>query len=118
MSQGQGGGQPPIVFNEEQIAQVESLGAVLSIPHLCDYFGISKTTFYEICKRQPEVLERYKKGKYKAIGNVSKSLLQKALAGDTTSAIFYLKTQAGWKETQVNENSNITVTSNKEDVDI
>jgi len=51
-------------------------------------------------ERQPEISLRYKKGKAKAIGSVSKGLLQKAIAGDNAAAIFYLKTQAGWKETQ------------------
>jgi len=55
--------------------------------------------------RQDEVSARYKKGRAKAIGSVSKSLLQKAIAGDNTAAIFYLKTQAGWKETSVVDNT-------------
>ncbi|PWE30003.1 hypothetical protein DDZ14_16320 [Maritimibacter sp. 55A14] len=42
---------------------------------------------------------RYKRGKAKAIAHVANGLLQKARAGDTTSTIFYLKTQAGWWET-------------------
>ena len=47
---------------------------------------------------------QYKKGKARAIGTVAKGLLQKARDGDTASTIFYLKTQAGWKETQVIDN--------------
>lgn len=42
-------------------------------------------------------------GKAETIAKVAGSLVRKALSGDTTSAIFYLKTQAGWKETSVNE---------------
>jgi hypothetical protein len=49
--------------------------------------------------RNPEISERYKKGKAKAIRDVANGLRQQALSGDTTSAIFYLKTQAGWRET-------------------
>tara|TARA_R110002020_G_scaffold46027_5_gene131268 strand:+ start:7434 stop:7811 length:378 start_codon:yes stop_codon:yes gene_type:complete len=93
-------GRPPTVLNDEEIEQVEALGAGLSIEQIADYFGISKVTFYAIMERQPEVSLRYKRGKAKAIGSVSRGLLQKALDGDTASAIFYLKTQAGWKETQ------------------
>jgi hypothetical protein len=52
-----------------------------------------------ICERDPEVGERYKRGKAKAIAHVANGLLQKARAGCTTSSIFYLKTQAGWRET-------------------
>mgnify|MGYP003385565064 FL=1 len=59
---------------------------------------IGRTTFYEVMKRQPDVSERYKRGRAKAIGSVSQSLIKKAIAGDNTAAIFYLKTQAGWRD--------------------
>lgn len=94
------GGRPPITLTDEQVAQVEALGSVLSIEQIADYLGISKTTFYAIMERQPEVSERYKKGKAKAIGDVAQGLLQQARDGNTTAAMFYLKTQAGWRETQ------------------
>lgn len=94
------GGRPPITLTDEQVAQIEALGSVLSIEQIADYFGISKTTFYAIMERQPEVSERYKKGKAKAIGSVAQGLLQQAKSGNTSAAMFYLKTQAGWRETQ------------------
>lgn len=94
------GGRPAIILTDEQVAQTEALGAVLSIEQIADYFGIGKTTFYAIMDRQPEVSERYKKGKAKAIGSVAQGLLQQARDGNTTAAMFYLKTQAGWRETQ------------------
>lgn len=94
------GGRPPKKLTEEQIIQVEALGSVLSLEQLADYLGMSKTTLYAIMERQPEVSVRYKRGKAKAIGSVSQGLLKKAMSGDTASAIFYLKTQAGWRETQ------------------
>lgn len=100
MSQGEGGGRPKVTLSDEQVAQTEALGAVLSIEQIADYFGIGKTTFYAIMERQPEVNERYKKGKAKAIGSVAQGLLQQAKSGNTTAAMFYLKTQAGWRETQ------------------
>ena len=90
--------RPRKQLTDEQLAQVEALGSVLSIEQIADYFGIAKNTFYAIMERQPHVSERYKKGKAKAIGSVAKGLLQKAQSGDTASAIFYLKTQAGWRE--------------------
>jgi hypothetical protein len=99
------GGRPPTVLNDEEVAQVEALGAVLSIEQIADYFGIAKTTFYAIMERQPEVSLRYKRGKAKAIGIVSQGLLKKAREGDNTAAIFYLKTQAGWRETSVIDNT-------------
>ncbi len=93
------GGRPATVLSDEQVSQVEALGAVLSIEQIADYFGISKPTFYAIMERQPEVSLRYKAGKARAISDVAGSLLSKAREGDNSAMIFYLKTQAGWKET-------------------
>ena len=90
----------PRVLNDEELAQVEALASVLTTEQIADYFGIGRTTFYDIMSRQTDVSVRYKRGRAKAIGSVSKGLLQKAQSGDTASTIFYLKTQAGWKETQ------------------
>ena len=82
-----------------RLAQVEALASVLSSEQIADYLGVSRTTFYAIMERQPEVSERYKKGRAKALASIARSLLRKAMDGDTTSAIFYLKTQGGWRET-------------------
>lgn len=87
-----------IVFNEKQMAQVEALASVLTLEQMSDYFGIARNTFKAVCERQPEVLEHYKKGKARAIGNVAKNLLTIANEGNLTAIIFYLKTQAGWRE--------------------
>lgn len=38
-------------------------------------------------------------GKAKVITKVADSLIRQALAGNMTAAIFFLKTQAGWRET-------------------
>lgn len=86
-------------LTEEQRIQVEALAAVLSQEQIADYFGIARNTFASMAERDPDILERYKRGKAKAIGSVANGLLQKARNGDTASAIFYLKTQAGWRET-------------------
>lgn len=96
-------GRPMKKLTPAQVVEVETLAAVLSTEQVCDYFGMGKVTFLEICKRQPEVLERYKRGQSRAIGTVAKGLLQQARAGNLTAAIFYLKTRAGWRETtQIN----------------
>ncbi|WP_292019912.1 hypothetical protein [Maritimibacter sp. UBA3975] len=90
--------RPRIVLTEDQCREVETLAALLNQDQIADYFGIARNTFRAICDRDEEVLARYKKGKAKAIAHVANGLLQKARAGDTTSAIFYLKTQAGWRD--------------------
>lgn len=95
----------PITLTEAQKAEVETLAALLSQEQIADYLGICRTTFRAICDRDPEVAERYKKGKARAIAHVAKGLLMKARDGDTTSSIFYLKTQGGWRETERIEHS-------------
>ena len=95
----------PRILNDDEMAQVEALASVLSTEQIADYLGIGRTTFYTIMDRQPDVSERYKRGRAKAIGTVSQSLIKKAINGDNTAAIFYLKTQAGWKETTTQEHT-------------
>ena len=94
------GGRPAIVLTPEQKIEVETLAAVLTTEQIADYFGISRRVFYDIMDRDEEVSARYKKGKSKAIGIVAQNLIGKARNGDLGAQIFYLKTQAGWKETQ------------------
>ena len=47
--------------------------------------------------------EELKTGRVRTIAKVADSLVRQALAGNMTAAIFYLKTQAGWKESQAIE---------------
>lgn len=98
--QGEGGGAPIKTLSEEQISEVGALASVLNLQQIADYLEISRNTLSAICDRQPEVFEQIKKGKAKAIGTVAKGLVRQAMDGNTTAAIFYLKTQAGWQENQ------------------
>lgn len=92
--------RPKKTLNQSERVQLEALAQYLTLDQLADYFGIARSTLQEIIKREPDVFGIYKKGKSKAISQVAKSLIDKAIAGDTTSAIFFLKTQAGWREVQ------------------
>ena len=100
MPKGDNAGRPEIVLTDEQREQVEKLAAYLSQEQIADYFGIGKTTWFAIIQRDPDISERYKRGKAKAIGAVAQGLLQKARSGDNAASMFYLKTQAGWREKQ------------------
>lgn len=103
------GGMPTIVFDEEQIVQVEKLAAVLSKNQLSDYFGIHDDTFRAIEKRQPEVKLAFNRGKAKAIESVASNLVNQAKNGNMAAAIFYLKTQAGWSEAKEEATENDTI---------
>lgn len=110
-------GRPPIILTPDQVREVETLAALLSQDQIADYFGIARNTFRAICERDPEVFERYKRGKAKAIAHVANGLLQKARSGDTTSAIFYLKTHAGWREkAEIEHSGSVTTTGARERV--
>ena len=89
----------PFTLTDEQKAEVETLAAVLTAEQVADYFGIGRRTFYAMMQRDEEIAARYKRGKAKAIGVIAQGLINKARAGDTTSMIFFLKTQGGWRET-------------------
>lgn len=114
-NQGDGGGQPQIVFDDKKIIELEALASTLSKKQVADYFNISDTTLRAIEARQPEVLDAYKRGKAKAIDRVAKNLIKQAEDGNASAAIFYLKTQAGWKEDKAEDRDippiNITIST-------
>lgn len=87
------------MLTPEQIAQVEAMAGFLTVEQIADYLGIARRTFNDVQERQPEVSAAYKKGRARAFGGVGKGLLQRALEGDNTAAIFYAKTQMRWRET-------------------
>lgn len=90
--------KPRIELTEKQISDVGALAQYLSKGQIADYLGISRPTFDAILERDERVSLQYKKGRSLAIVNVAKGLVQKAMDGNITAAIFYLKTQAGWVE--------------------
>ena len=95
--------RPFITLTPAQMAEVETLAAVLTTEQIADFFGIGRRTFYSLMERDEDIAARYKRGKARAIGSIAQTLISKARAGDTASMIFYLKTQGGWRETQVVE---------------
>lgn len=86
-----------IVLDSEQITQVEKLASCgLNTRHIAGFLGFSRDTFYEIRKRQPEVLRHYNKGKSMSVLFSSNALAQRIREGDTTANIFHLKSKAAW----------------------
>ena len=99
-----------IKLTDAQIVEVEKLSAVLNQESISDYLEISHDTFKRICDRDERVLRAYKKGRASAANEIGSSLIAKALDGDTTCQIFYMKTQAGWKEAkEAPEDQNINL---------
>jgi len=90
--------RPRKEITEEQIAQVRKLAAVLTMEQIADFLGISEQTLRRRMMEDPAVLEAYKRGKGEALAGIAHNLIQQARDGNTTAAIFYLKTQGGWRE--------------------
>lgn len=85
---------------KEQLTQVNLYAGLGMTQEQCaTLVDVHPSTF----RAQPECKAAFEDGKARTIAKVAGNLVSKALKGDTTSAIFYLKTQAGWKETQALE---------------
>lgn len=102
-NQGDGGGRPMKTLSPEQTEEVEKLASMLNKKQIAEYYGMTEKTFRAVEERQKEVFTAYKRGKSKAIVSVAGNLIKQAQNGNTSAAIFYLKTQAGWKETERHE---------------
>ena len=98
-------GRPEIVLTTSQMEELKLLSPYLTLQQIADHLGISQSTFQRMKKRNPEILTIYKQGKAKMIAKISQGLIQKAMAGCKTREIFVLKTQGGWKETNINEHT-------------
>ena len=90
--------RPRKELTNEQVAQVRKLAAVLTMEQIADFLGISEQTLRRRMMEDADILEAYKRGKGEALAGVASNLIQQAREGNTTAAIFYLKTQGGWRE--------------------
>ncbi len=100
------GGRPPVELTEQQITELGALSAVLNTNQIADYFGISHVTFKAIRDRDERVSFAYKNGKAKAIASIAGNLISQAKSGNTSAQMFYLKTQAGWREQETEHQAN------------
>jgi hypothetical protein len=96
------------MFTKKELLEVEKIAGYMTTDQIGDFFGMSRTGFYNLRERQPEVSERYKKGRAKLASQIGGKLTLQARKGDTASQIFYLKTQCGWREkAPEGENDNV-----------
>ena len=95
------GGRPAWIPTEETLRTVEQLaGQGLNQQQIADALGIGVSTLMAKKNEFVEFQEAIKRGKAKGIAHVTSKLMAKVGAMDTTSILFYLKCQAGWKEVQ------------------
>jgi hypothetical protein len=93
-------GRPRKELNPDQITQVGKMaGHGLTLDQIADCLNIGERTLRQRFSESEEVAAAYKRGKAVAINAVAKTVYQKAVAGEGAFPFFYLKTQAGWRET-------------------
>ena len=97
------------VLDGDNLAKFEALASVLTQEQIGEYFGVSKRTITNEMRRNQKAASAFYRGKAQAVASVASTLLSKAKEGDNACMMFYLKTQAGWRETQ-----NIDHTTNGE----
>lgn len=86
------------------LKQVESLAANgLTDEQIASALGISRTTLASRKRENEQFVQAIKRGKAKGIALVTNKLMESIKGGNMTAMIFFLKTQAGWKETNVQE---------------
>lgn len=93
---------------EIDLKQVEALAANgLTQQQIADSLGISERTLRNRKGDFADFADAIKRGKAKGIAIVTNKLMEKIKMGNTTAMIFFLKSQAGWKETQITEHAGI-----------
>ena len=86
--------------------KVESLAANgLTQEQIAAALGISESTLHKRKQENTEFTAAIKRGKAKGIALVTNKLMESIKGGNMTGMIFFLKTQAGWKETNVQEHT-------------
>jgi len=88
------GGRPPIGRSEE-IAKAVQLHTLVGTPQptLAKILGMSTETMTKYYREELDT------AKAQANASIAGRLYKKAMDGDTTAMIFWLKTQARWRET-------------------
>jgi transposase len=95
-------GRPPHEPTEQTRLQAKTLAAV-GIRHedIAAKLGITADTLTKYYRKELD------DGRVDANAQIGKSLFEQARAGNTSAMIFWLKTRAGWKETNVHEVSGL-----------
>ena len=97
-----GAGRPEFEPTDAERKQVEALSGY-GLP--IDQIAVLVRDGIHVETLRKHFATELQSGKAKANAQVGKTLFQKVMAGDTTAAIWWSKTQMRWKETQHHEHS-------------
>ncbi|MGQ0455481.1 MAG: hypothetical protein ACT4OU_00320 [Hyphomicrobium sp.] len=96
---GSGGGSTPYMLNEAGLSLIQRLSSDgLQLVSIAEAVGLSKDTFIELRRRQPEAQECIDRGRSRVVGELTNVLIEKARKGDTVALLFALKTIGGFRE--------------------
>ena len=96
----EGAGRKPFQPTDAERKQVEALSGY-GLPF--EQIAVLVRDGIDIDTLRKHFAQELISGKAKANGQVGKTLFQKVMAGDTTAAIWWSKTQMRWAETQKHE---------------
>jgi hypothetical protein len=91
--------RPRKELTDEQITHVEKLSAVLTQEQIADFLGVTDRLLRRRIVDDPRVSSAYKRGRANAVGVAGGKLLELVNKGNLGAICFYLKCQAGWRET-------------------
>jgi hypothetical protein len=97
-----GAGRPEFEPTDAERKQVEALSGY-GLP--IDQIAVLVRDGIHVETLRKHFATELQSGKAKANAQVGKTLFQKVMAGDTTAAIWWSKTQMRWKETQHHEHT-------------
>ena len=87
-------GRPKWIPSQEDMDKASDMASRgLTVSQISDCLGISDATFYDRQNEFPEFLDAIKRGRSKGLESVTNALFEKAILGDNTCMIFYLKTR-------------------------
>ena len=108
-------GRPKFVVTKQMCDKAEAYAAQgLTQEQIAMALGIGLSTLYEKQNEFTEFAEAIKRGKGKGIQTITNRLYEKALEGDNTAMIFYLKNRAGWQDKIEKE----TIVEHKQVIDL
>ena len=97
-------GRPKWIPTEEICASASEMASRgLTVEQIADCLGVSRETIYQRQKEYPEFYESIKRGRSQGMNQITNALYEKAVNGDNTAMIFYLKTRdrENWGEQYV-----------------
>ncbi|MFC1079591.1 antitoxin Xre-like helix-turn-helix domain-containing protein [Pasteurella multocida] len=90
--------KPKIEIDLDTVEKLSANG--LTQQQIADALGISERTLRNRKSNSADFADAIKRGKAKGIAFVTNKLMEQIKSGNTTAMIFFLKSQAGWKEKQ------------------